>query len=149
MKDRRSPGKTFIVPVALTLIMMLCSFGLVQDELIMQNEQKVEINKKDVMLNILESLESGKPYFKNEIWKGSNYAVIELPAIELPDFSDFDFDFDFNFELPEFDFDELEFKELELRMEELQKKIDIRMQDMIRRIESMHEKHFEKFEIEI
>lgn len=138
-----------MVPVALSLIMILCSFGMVQDECIRQNDQKLEINKKDIMLNILESLESGKPYTRDDSWKGCNYAVFELPVIELPDFSDFDFDFDFDFELPEFDFNELELEDFEQRMEQLQKKIDVKMEDIIHRFEYLHQKHREKWGIEI
>jgi len=149
MTDRRSPGKGLIVPVALSLTIILSSFGLVQDECIMQNDQKPEFRKQEIMLNILESLESGQPYLRDDGWSGHNYAVIELPAMELPDFSDFDFDFDFEFELPEIEFNEFEMEEFENRMEELQEKIDIRMEDLIKRIEVLHEKHLRKIDIEI
>lgn len=147
MTERITTGKRLIVPIALLVIMILSSFTLLQDECPEQNIQKQDVDKKEAMFNILESLENGKPYSRDNSWARNNYAVFELPAFELPDFSEFNFDFDFDF--PEFDFNSVDLDELENRMEELQKKIDSRMEDMIRRIESYHGKYQEKIQIKI
>lgn len=145
MTEKRSPGKLLIVPVALSLVMLLGSFSRPQNVYISQaNDQDCyqESQKRAAMYSILESLENGKPYSKDDCWDGNNYSVIELPVLDIPDFSDFDFDFDFDF--PDIRFDESDMEEFEERMEELQMKIEIKMEEMLRRIEGMHEKYERK-----
>ena len=98
------------------------------------------------MLNILEALESGQGYEKPESWAENSYLSFEIPGFRFHRSEDdfvfgHDFDYEFDFRMAEFGIDEQFLKELEERMEHLERKMQERFKVLEERLESLHKRN--------
>ena len=98
------------------------------------------VDNKESMLKILEALESGQEYERSENWSGSNYL-----SIDIQDFYDFHeyfieefshaFD-DFGIDHGEFWIDEEFLRNLENRIEDIDLKLEKRLEEIMERLDT-------------
>ncbi|MFN2380154.1 MAG: hypothetical protein ABR519_08090 [Bacteroidales bacterium] len=122
---------------AIALVLLLGSFTspLAQEN----NNQQVpaSVQKRESMLSILESLEKNEPYTRDENW-GAPHAFppkVYLPPVPWPE--DFEFNFDFSF--TEDIIDNFDLERIEKDLEEISRKIEIKMERVIRDLEKRGE----------
>ncbi|MEZ5011577.1 MAG: hypothetical protein R2744_08300 [Bacteroidales bacterium] len=96
---------------------------------------KNQADKKEMMFEVLESLENGVPYQKEQSWSDNRYDEIEFPGFCIPDPGQFKYDFDFS--LPQFRFNEIDLERFELKMEELSRKLEEKLEEMSVHLDSV------------
>ena len=139
-------GKNILLRVKLVLftsvmIVLFGSFTAPEGQLPVSDSIQNN-SKKEVMLSILESLESGKTYSRNEAWGGDSFHDLS-PTIIFIQRSD-DSEFKPVIELPDLNFECIRFEEIEERLEQLEESLELRIEEMIRRFEKEYEgKHRE------
>ena len=103
------------------------------------NGQQVpaSVQKRESMLSILEALENNEPYIRDNNW-GAPHAFppqVYLPPVPWPD--DFEFNFDFSF--AEDIIDNIDLERIEKDLEEISRKIEMKMERVIRDLEKRGE----------
>lgn len=129
--------KSALLTAAITIVLLLGSFTSLRAQ--ENNDQQVpaSVQKRESMVSILESLEKNEPYTRDHNW-GVPYSFppqVYLPPVPWPEDFDFDFDFSFAGDI----IDNIDFERIEKDLEEISRKIEIRMERVIRDLEKRGE----------
>jgi hypothetical protein len=119
------------------IVLLLGSFTVQSPQQVADQQVPASVQKRESMLSILEALENNEPYIRENNW-GAPHAFppqVYLPPVPWPD--DFEFDFDFSF--AEDIIDNIDLERIEKDMEEISRKIEMKMERFIRDIEKRGE----------
>lgn len=99
------------------------------------------VQKRDVMLDILESLEKNRPYERSDHWGAPRAFPPKIYLPPVPWYEDFEFNFDFNFAEEMIEntgkrIENIDFEKIERDLEQLGWKIEKGIEKAIRNIES-------------
>lgn len=127
--------RCLLFTAAAAIVLLLGSFTSIPRHEADDQQVPASVQKRESMLGILEALEKNEPYTRDENW-GAPHAFppqVYLPPVPWPE--DFDFDFDFDFSFAEDIIDNIDFERLAEDMEEIGRKIEKRMERVIRDME--------------
>lgn len=107
------------------------------------NDQQIPASaqKRDAMLNILESLEKDRPYTRSENWGAPRAFPPRIYLPPVPWHEDYEFNFDFSFAEEMIEntgkrIENIDFEKIERDLEQLGRKIEKGIEKAIRNIES-------------
>lgn len=137
MKGELLIKRTSLFAAAIGIVLLLGSFTSLYPQQSADQQVPASVQKRESMLNILEALENNEPYTRDNNW-GAPHAFppqVYLPHVPWPD--DFEFNFDFSF--TEDIFDNIDFERIEKELEEVSKRIELKMERVIRDLEKRGE----------
>lgn len=99
-----------------------------------QQYQSILSGKKETMKNVLQALEEGTDYDSMPNWREKTYGFSFHPL----DHEYFDFDLDWEF--PEINIDEEYFEDIGRRLEIIERKMQEKMQELEKKIDSLNQR---------
>ncbi|HUS87277.1 MAG TPA: hypothetical protein VMW76_08560 [Bacteroidales bacterium] len=142
MNTSRNITRLITTAILMVSVVGFTSFGYPPQDITGREDTKAQgPDSRNSMLNILEALESGQEYEKPERWADKNYFYFDIPTFRLHGFyRDFEFGYDYDFSIPDFRIDEQFLEEFGERMEHLEKQMHERFKELEKRMESLNRK---------